>query len=74
MSYPVIYMDHNATTPVDSRVLNAMLPYFSRDFGNAASTGHVYGQTAGNAVKRQGTGCKPVGRLAERNHLDQWSD
>ena len=38
-----IYMDHNATTPLDPRVLEAMLPYFMEAFGNAASIDHVYG-------------------------------
>jgi len=46
-----IYMDHHATTPVDPRVLNAMLPYFTDIFGNAASTDHMYGSTALSAVE-----------------------
>jgi cysteine desulfurase len=46
-----IYMDHHATTPVDPRVLEAMLPFFTEDFGNAASIDHVYGSTAGQAVE-----------------------
>ena len=41
-----IYMDHNATTPVDPRVLEAMLPCFSESFGNAASKTHPYGWIA----------------------------
>ena len=42
----VIYLDHNATTPVDRRVLDEMLPFFSDVFGNAASIDHEPGHAA----------------------------
>lgn len=45
-----IYMDYHATTPVDPRVLEEMLPYFSQEFGNAASTDHIFGSHALEAV------------------------
>lgn len=46
-----IYLDCHSTTPLDERVLAAMLPYFREQFGNPASTSHIYGWEAESAVK-----------------------
>ena len=46
-----VYLDYHATTPVDARVLESMLPWFTRDFGNPASRSHVYGWKASEAVE-----------------------
>ena len=45
-----IYLDHHATTPLDPRVLDAMLPYLREDFGNPASSTHLYGWRAEAAL------------------------
>lgn len=50
-----IYLDYNATTPLDPRVFAAMEPYFKLHFGNPASAGHHWGWTAENAVNKART-------------------
>ncbi|WGT68463.1 cysteine desulfurase family protein [cyanobacterium endosymbiont of Epithemia clementina EcSB] len=52
MSQRPIYLDCHATTPMDERVLEAMMPYFTRYFGNPSSTAHIYGWESDAAVKK----------------------
>lgn len=60
-----IYLDYNATTPLDPRVFEAMQPYFLQHFGNASSQSHTWGWAAGKAVTAaresisQYLGCQP---------------
>ncbi|MGY8769832.1 MAG: cysteine desulfurase family protein [Pirellulales bacterium] len=50
MNETPVYLDNHATTRVDDRVVAAMIPYFTNIYGNAGSVGHVYGETAKEAV------------------------
>jgi cysteine desulfurase IscS len=60
-----VYLDHQATTPLDPRVLQAMLPWLAEEFGNAASLQHAFGWTAESAVNAareeiaEGLGAQP---------------
>jgi cysteine desulfurase len=61
---PPIYLDNQSSTRVDPRVLEAVLPYFTEDFGNPHSTSHAYGRVAAEAVERA------RGELAALIHAD----
>src|SRR5215207_3463705 len=85
-----VYLDHSATTPVDPRVVEAMLPYLTAKFGNPSSV-HFYGQEARAAVDRARrevadlVGARPnevvflsggteANNLAVRGHCEQATD
>ncbi len=56
----MIYLDHHVTTPVDPRVIEAMLPFFTERFGNAASTHHGLGWDASDADLVSITAVRPT--------------
>lgn len=66
MKFP-IYLDSQATTPLDPRVLEEMMPYFTERFGNASSIDHLYGSEASEAVEKAR---KQIARYINAKHED----
>ena len=70
-----VYLDNHATTRTDPRVVEAMLPFFTEHFGNAASSSHSFGRDAADAVEMaRAEVAQLVGSTATRNYLHQRSD
>ena len=70
-----VYLDYNATTPIDPRVFEAMRPYYLTEIGNAGSRTHIYGQTAKDAVDRAREQVAEIlGAQAGGDHLHERSD
>jgi len=63
-----VYMDHNATTPVLPEVVDAMLPFLTREFGNPSSSTHGYGREAARAVE---SARESIARLVGARHADE---
>ena len=61
-----IYMDYSATTPIDPRVADKMIPYLREQFGNPASRSHMYGWTAEAAVEEARGHVAALGNAAPR--------
>ena len=66
-----VYMDNHATTRLDPRVLQVMLPFFIETFGNPASTSHQFGWAARDAVAAARVD-RPRHRRESKNRIHQW--
>src|SRR2546427_11311475 len=64
-----IYMDNHATTPIDPRVLEEMLPYFREKFGNAASRNHSFGWVAEEGVETAREPAPPLIRATTQTNI-----